>query len=112
MFFLEVLDSLLSDGYAFTRENSLLPFFFLARCASTATMACIVEAGKFFTKFHSLTFSFHLEMLDLVRSPFYFTLGVCDVRLTTREIREHSAAVPEPTQECAFLICTSDGPPI
>ena len=75
-------------------------------------MACIVEAGKFFKKFHSLTFSFHLEMLDFVRTPFHFTLGVCDVKLTTPEIRELTAVVPEPTQVGTFLPCTGDGPPI
>lgn len=87
-------------------------FPFCARCASTATMACIVEAGKFFKKFHSLTFSFHLEMLDFVRYLFHFTLGVCDVKLTTPEIRELPAAVPEPTRVIYFLPCTSDGRPI
>jgi hypothetical protein len=72
-------------------------FLFCARCASTATMARIVEAGKCLKKFHSLTFSFHLEMLDFVRSLFHFTLGVCNLKLTMPEIRELPAAVPEPT---------------
>ena len=93
-------------------QKKTVLFLFCARCASTATMPCIVEFGKFFKKFHSLTFSFHLEMLDIVRSLFHFTFGVCDVKLTTPGIRELTAAVPEPTQVGSFLPCTGDGPPI